>query len=351
MNGSETLSTVFGRGQAAVADLLASSLDTASPEFQMRVKEATRDLLVCFTMVARGEVYSANEEAQDMSAQSLRFVLVPYYLAELAQMVVDDKRAAHLARAQTLFGQYLETAHRLGLMEEADVRVWQRTTPAAGEARREQKLERGRREMQLKKQLKDIRAQLAANEAARVDDDAGIDEELFRTCVTLEVQLACRKTLEALDLIAQELPLLQHREQMQRLEAATTDAWKQQGRAQDAPPQAPAKPLSVELPPGYIQTPGPRGAFTITRSQLKEQVFRPGYTMHTVSVEEAGERDYQEAMERAAREARNAAARAEEPDEDDTVHYDSVTVYKDRDWDAFVDANPKGSGNTMGNLG
>jgi hypothetical protein len=56
-------------------------------------------------------------------------------------------------------------------------------------------------------------------------------------------------------------------------------------------------------------------------------------------------------MQRHEREAQQAALKAAEPDEDDIVHYDTVTVYKDRDWDAFVDANPKGSGNTMANLG
>ena len=87
------------------------------------------------------------------------------------------------------------------------------------------------------------------------------------------------------------------------------------------------------------------------RAELEKQVFRPGYNMATMSVEEAGERDYQEMLERTEREKASAARKAAEPDEDDATHYDTVTVYKDRSWDAFKDDNPTGSGNTTGNLG
>lgn len=108
----------------------------------------------------------------------------------------------------------------------------------------------------------------------------------------------------------------------------------------------------------------------VLREQLESRVFRPGYNMPTMSIEEAGEIDYQEMLERTEREKQAAARKvwlpvcrfffsclkmkkkkAEEPDEDHVGHYDSVTVYKDRDWDAFKDDNPTGSGNTTGNLG
>lgn len=203
--------------------------------------------------------------------------------------------------------------------------------------------------MGYKKKLQHIRQQLAENAAAGVDNDKGIDEDLFRECVVLEIQLACKGALEGLDLIEQELPLVERQEQLKKLEDAKTGRWKEQEAV--PAPQPANKPITVDLPPGYVQSTGPMGGITITRSTLADQVFRPGFNMATVSIEEAGERDYQEMMQRQAREAASAAQRAAEPDEDNVLHYDTVTVYKDRDWDAFVDDNPKGAGNSMANLG
>lgn len=77
------------------------------------------------------------------------------------------------------------------------------------------------------------------------------------------------------------------------------------------------EPIKVELPAGYSQTVGPAGQITIAklpvlREQLESRVFRPGYNMATMSVEEAGEIDYQEMLERTEREKQAAARKVNE---------------------------------------
>ena len=42
----------------------------------------------------------------------------------------------------------------------------------------------------------------------------------------------------------------------------------------------------------------------------------------------------------------NAGAQQQEPDEDNMAYADAQTM-KARDWDEFVEANPKGAGNTI----
>jgi len=87
--------------------------------------------------------------------------------------------------------------------------------------------------------------------------------------------------------------------------------------------------------------------FTIpSRKQKISEVFRPQYTQHTVSIEEAGEIDYQEMLERQKREEESKKRREEEPNEDDLNYFDTVKVYKDREWDEWKDDHPTGSGNT-----
>lgn len=305
-------------------------------------------MVQCQVLVARGEVYSSNEELEDFSTERLRFVLLPFYLAELYQMISDDKRGSHLASAKNNLRQFLDEMMRLRLMVEADARVWKRECKpvADGNQRREEKMERGRREMQNKKKLREIRQRMQEAEKRGVEVDTVIDDDLMREAVMTEIQLAVRTALDSWELILQEEPLLER----QRLMQAQTDKWKQHEK-KDEP--IVSKPVTVDLPPGYEKQLGKHGEITIKRATLQDQVFRPGYNMATVSIEEAGERDYQEAMERQARQKLSEQQREAdaEDDDDNTIKYDSVTVYKDRDWDAFKDDNPTGSGNTTGNLG
>lgn len=333
-----------------------SALDSNSGEYQELVKRALRALFTCSVHVARGDVYSANESLDEFSADRLRFVLVPFYLAELLQLQNEPgKRADNLLRARQQLKQFLDDLERLGLLAEPDLKVWKRggTPPKDANARREEKLERGRRELANKKRLREIRARLKENEARGNEADTGIDEEMFRESVLLEIQGAVAKAFEWLDLIDQELPLVERMEQMKKLEQAKAGKnWAEPKKEE----RKATEPVKVDLPPGYSQTVGPAGQITIAklpvlREQLESRVFQPGYNMATMSIEEAGERDYQEMLERTEREKQSAARKAEEPDEDNAAFYDSVTVYKDRDWDTFKDENPTGCGNTMANLG
>ncbi len=361
MADNKTIGSVLSEAMALVQNKIRdASLPSSSPEFQALLREAMRLLLQCQVHVLRGEVFSTNEGLEEFSAERLRFVLVPYLLAEVEQLVQDDKRHAHLLRCKTQLTQFLDQMERLGLLTAEDQKAWKRggAPPKDPAARREQKLERGRREMANKKKLRAIEAQLAENEKKGSEGDKGIDEELFREVVLLEVQMAVKNALEWIDLIDQELPLAERMEHEVKLANAKQGTmWAEQ--KQTVQPPAPNL-VKIDLPPGYSQTVGLAGQVTITKTPVLPQglmqqamapatgtqrdvfasgVFRPGYSMATMSIEEAGERDFQELMERTEREKASAALKAAEPDEDDATHYDRVTVYKDRDWDAFKDDN------------
>jgi hypothetical protein len=127
---------------------------------------------------------------------------------------------------------------------------------------------------------------------------------MFRESVLLEIQGAVAKAFEWLDLIDQELPLVERMEQMKKLEQAKAGKnWAEPKKEE----RKATEPVKVDLPPGYSQTVGPAGQITIAklpvlREQLESRVFQPGYNMATMSIEEAGERDYQEMLERTERE-------------------------------------------------
>lgn len=221
MNDKKSIGAILNDG-VNLLEKVRDSSNTNSPEFQELVREAMKHLFTCSVHIARGDVYSANEALEEFSAERLRFILVPFYLSELMQLLNDSKRGDNLLRAKQQLKTFLDDVERLGLLTEADQKVWKRggTPPKDANARREEKLERGRRELANTKRLREIRARMKDNEKRGHESDAGIDEEMFRESVLLEVQAAVAKSFEWMDLIDQELPLVERMEQMKKLEQA-----------------------------------------------------------------------------------------------------------------------------------
>lgn len=83
--------------------------------------------------------------------------------------------------------------------------------------------------------------------------------------------------------------------------------------------------------------------FLDRRSQLQQGVFRPGHNLPTMTIDE-----YLEEEKRRGNIVQGGEQSGVQPeiDEDDMDKADEETM-KARAWDEFVEANPKGSGNTL----
>ena len=102
------------------------------------------------------------------------------------------------------------------------------------------------------------------------------------------------------------------------------------------------------------------GQLLFRKEQVRAQVFRPGWNQPTMTLEELGEREVAEAMERSERQAvaEEAAKLAlrrynqlvRDGLEDDAELVEASAVL-DRRWDDWKDANPRGGGNKMGDVG
>jgi len=79
---------------------------------------------------------------------------------------------------------------------------------------------------------------------------------------------------------------------------------------------------------------------------LRDNAFAPGWNLPTVSIEQANQIDYEEALKREARQDRTQTRQNLVKEYDDDQGNDQEEVYKQRDFDAFKDDNPRGSGNT-----
>lgn len=81
-----------------------------------------------------------------------------------------------------------------------------------------------------------------------------------------------------------------------------------------------------------------------SRQTLKKNVFRPDHSLPTMTIDE-----YLEEEKRRGGMIEGGGPQSEvtaEPNEDDHDAADEETM-KQRSWDEYVEANPKGSGNTL----
>jgi len=90
----------------------------------------------------------------------------------------------------------------------------------------------------------------------------------------------------------------------------------------------------------------PLQPFTLTgkRAQLKDGVFRPDHSLPTMSIDEYLEEEKRRGGILNSNDGTNG--QTVEFDEDNEAHVDAATI-KAREWDEFVESNPKGAGNTI----
>ncbi|KAF4445654.1 TAP42 component of the Tor signaling pathway, partial [Fusarium albosuccineum] len=87
----------------------------------------------------------------------------------------------------------------------------------------------------------------------------------------------------------------------------------------------------------------PLQPFTLvgSRDQMARDVFRSGHNLPTMSIDE-----YLEEEKRRGNILQGGVEEKKVVDEDDMEAVDRE-MYKQREWDEFVDHNPKGAGNTL----
>ena len=194
----------------------------------------------------------------------------------------------------------------------------------------------------------DLLKHLVQNQTALEHDDTAL-----RDLQMAEIELSIHQTFQSLDAITQELNILamkplsplpepqrreaDHREQKgiyseqysDRLDPSLSDMYRK-GKAGPILNRE-GKPLQP---------------FTLldSRQRLQNSVFRPDHSLPTMTIDEylAEERKRGGMLDGGDVNSTNAAAL----DEDSMEQIDAETM-KAREWDEFVEANPKGSGNTI----
>lgn len=314
-----------------------------TPE-QSDLDELSTKLKAIAFFVTKLRLFSPNEELDDVSSADLKFLLLPFLLAEVAGACRDmDERLASVRRAVVYWRAFLHDCERLGLANRDDLRAVERDPEARLDAAslREEKIGRYRRGKELDQKVEYLfsKKKEALGDDLRWGHDGSFDEDMERELILALLGRAAASAVDNMLSALQELPMLEMMMARGGLSAS-----------------APAS--SSKLPaekPFIIRIQDKAELMRIYR----EMVFECPFARPTMTLEEAA--DIEMAQAREATDHKNVM-QARQSYEDHDRWYggdrygskedddDEKKTYKDRDWDDWKDEHPWGSGNKMANV-
>ncbi|KAK5107884.1 hypothetical protein LTR62_000594 [Meristemomyces frigidus] len=328
-----------------------------SSAFQETLIEALQLYEECVSIAHRISLFSPNESLEDISTPDLHYLLLHHRIADLllqANPSDIDNRKANLLRAQKSFEQFLKQLDNYDILGKDDVALFDQyhdspntfstasTTDAA--ARRDAKIKRFREEKALKQKLEYMRS----NPTVIANDEAAAR----KLCLT-EIAFTVHQTFAQLESIGQELHILSLAPPSPppdpQQNGGFADSRARNGRGDTFNERLDHPPFSAGLrgPGPILDTKGkPLRPFTLTskRQEFARGVFRPDHSLPTMSIDE-----YLEEERKRGGMIDGGGPQSEVKqvvDEDDYEAGERETM-KAREWDEYVEANPKGSGNTL----
>ena len=320
-------------------------------------------------------VFSRNETKDDVPTENLRYALAPWYLAELVSRAPtrDPAEREHaLVEVSATYEAFLELCERLDMLSESARRSRARGAEACDPATaRDEKVARFKRERAIRQRLESLdkarveRTRVALAEADWDDENpeasvAAEDEADERERWLLRIEDAASKALDAAAAAAAERAVLARRAETTNEESSfveSDDARRRPRRIESGQMGnyviGPGGTIERISAGGYVP-PGPKlgaigaiGAAPVDRRAAAALgVFRPSHTLPTMTVEQHGEIEYRELVERTRREADTKARRAAEDAALTEEERDARELAKARAWDEFKDDNPFGHGNS-----
>lgn len=254
---TDTLNEMFMKGLRIHEELESSTLSTNSPEFQHKVRKGILLLEDATRLVSLLDLFSHNEEYDELPTESLKFLMLPVLLGSLNNKLVGQDRKETIEIVETYYNDFMERNGRYGvtsdLPKKQDMAKW--PEHARQEHAREQKKIRYIQGKALDESLAALK-EVVQNE--NVDDDS--KKEYYRTFIRKFV-------LFVLD----ELPSLQSEKEilegMAKMRAAQGN-----GEPIREPPSRPSRPFKPII---------------ITKDALQKEVFGLGYkNIPVMSIEE-----------------------------------------------------------------
>ncbi|XP_029964553.1 immunoglobulin-binding protein 1 [Salarias fasciatus] len=335
------LSELLDRGWRIFEEVDSTNEPLNSSPVQARVKQGISLLEDASRMAAQLQLFSRNEELEEVSTSDLKYLLLPALLGALTlKRSGRERRLESLRAARVYFMDFLTRCQDYHIARFSLPRPGPRDTdqdrdrneasdpqpvqPAADlvsmAAQRQAKIERYRQKKELEAKLSDAR---------RAVDTGQADEEVQRDFYLLSVRRWITVGLEEVESIDQELEIL---EKMGGL---------QHGPRQPPPTRPPMKP------------------FILTKDAMQAQVFGAGYpSLPTMTVDDWYEQHRKRGVlpdqgvprRVPVEEDADAKDREDEDKERKAENDDEEALQKARSWDDWKDSHRRGYGNRQ-NMG
>ncbi|KAM6151766.1 immunoglobulin-binding protein 1 [Rhynchocyon petersi] len=327
------LPELFETSKQLLDEVEVTTEPTGSRIVQDKVLKALDLLEKVSEMIAQLDLFSRNEDLEEIASTDLKYLLVPALQGALAMKQVNtSKRLDHLQWAREHFINYLTQCHHYHVAEFALPNTKNNSTEnntasssmthpnlVAMASQRQAKIERY-------KQKKEIENRLSALKSAVEGGQA--DDECVREYYLLHLRRWIRISLEEIESIDQEIKILRERESSK--EASTSHSSRQ-----ERPPMKP---------------------FILTRDVAQAKVLGAGYpSLATMTVNDWYDqrRKYGALPDQEITKTTsefNKAAQQQEDQEQKEEADDESTLHRAREWDEWKDTHPRGYGNRQ-NMG
>jgi immunoglobulin-binding protein 1 len=354
----EKLSDLFDKIWQAYGELENTSEPSNSDKIQGIVQNSIALAEKAIYMVNELSLFSTNETIEEVSTKEVRYLLLPALLGYLMNKTTKIERFDAVQKSQVYFIDFLRLCKLYGLTDcklpkpfgqlpdagnednqqhvVAPADHTHRSFDLAEESRhRQAKVDRFRRQKELEQKLKEL--------VVHTKDDH-VDEERMRSYYLTLVHKWITESLENLDSIEAELPILQHMYKT-KMNNVTTGV------------EQPEKRKPVEDKPRTALRP-----FIITKDQVQKAVFGLGYpSMPTVTVDEFYKQRVQEGLFPSADSQQTVVLSKEERDKMEDRQREKEAAEKERkeeaedvdalrqarNWDDWKDDHRRGWGNTQ----
>ncbi|XP_055819014.1 PP2A regulatory subunit TAP46 [Solanum dulcamara] len=367
---------------------------------QGTVRKGCEILSVCEEMIGKLGLFSLNETKDDISTANLKYILVPYYLAELTEKNAEDDRVEVLKASQAKLKEFISFCETMELVPEDEIETSTQGGASSFVDCRAKKIARFKRQRAAESKLLELKerkerrgrstkaAALSSPVETEEDDVFDDDGEEEREAWLTTISLALCKAFDLLEMLKKEEEILSavREKQLQDGEkefsqlilderTQKAESW-HRGAAARARYTKPAAPITcatfaqdviegrakVSQAHEHKHQPllfGPASLVgmnpTTERERIAAQVFQPHYRLPTMSIEEAGLTEmnmmnkWQERnvklMEEANSSWYNDGPKSRPGEDDEEDDNDDAAQEKARAWDDWKDDNPRGEGN------
>ncbi|KAK9477257.1 TAP42-like protein [Lipomyces japonicus] len=306
----------------------------------------------------RLSLFSLNETVDDIGTNNIQYLAIDYYLAILNDKISTQttfERKPLALKTKKLYLTFLTLCDSYGLLEKQPSNLLREILEAPIDtpsfsiafergfsdsgAQRQAKIAKYNREKELEKAIKDLRSRPDRIKNDEDGDDVG--RQLYLQQIALFVERSFN-VLQSLDVELEVLAFAATRPIETDVKQLPREMEKgDYSERLDLPKPGLDPRAPILSSAGKINRP-----FTIvsSRDQIRKNVFKPDYILPTMTIDEYLK---EERMRGGIIEGGGPdSAKKSESDEDNEEENDKET-YKQRKWDEFKEANPKGSGNTM----